>query len=456
MSAITIDFPKLTDTKSQSKKVRAEIEDYVDELNSKVSNKITALPGSDPSGYANTAAEAVKSKINELTQKASKFSAYEQKIDTFMADARAADSNVSKKIASIADAKIGKRDFFAKIGDSIYGLFCVDLANSNGIARAISNATRWATQKIGAGFEKVYDWFKYGDGQYVWNALKSVAVAVAAVVVAATAIASMIATFGADSPGAFPIILACIKVVATSVSAIITIGNTEKTIEGNAKAFDLSVFQDNPAAARYYGNIQSQSDYYEKTDMGDKTDNEKYEEKGERIDFAKKLADITSTAVNILQLGNVYDYRYTNKDAHIKGYDPSLKNLRKNFNYKAGYRYMTVDGKTVYQLNASEGFNFTDNFFKPEKVIKNIFTTAEAVDQLNGYFHNSAPDWNDAQEAIESVIDIVSYMDFYDTAFKYTYGVYDKVVDFYEFLTAEPEPPACPVAVGGAGSAGSR
>lgn len=451
MSAITIDFPKLKETQSQSKKVRAEIEDYVDELNKKISKKINALPGSDPSGYANAAAGAVKSKINELTQKASKFSAYEQKIDTFMADARTADSNVSKKIASIADAKIGKRGFFANIGDAIYGFFCVDLANANGITRAISNATRWATQKIGAGFEKVYDWFKYGDGQYVWNILKSVAVAVAAVAAAVTAIASMIVTCGADSPAAIPILLASIGALSSSVSAIITVGNTVKTIEGNGKALELSVIQDNPAAARYYGNIQSQSDYYEKTDMGDKADNEKYEKIGEGIDFAKKWADITSTVVNVFQLGNVYDYRYTNKDAHIKGYDLSLENLRKNFNHKAGYRYMTVDKKTVYQLNPSEGFNFMDNFFKEGKTLKNIVTTTEAVDQLVGYFHDSDPDWNDAQEAIESVIDLASFSDFYDTAFKYTYGVYDKVVDFYEFLTAEPEPPACPVAVGGAG-----
>lgn len=450
MSAITIDFPKLKDTQSQSKKVRAEIEDYVDELNLKISNKITALPGGDPSGYANAAAAQVKSKINELTQKASKFSAYEKKIDTFMADARAADSNVSKKIASIADAKIGKRGFFAKIGDSIYGLFCVDLANSNGITRAISNATRWATQKIGAGFEKMYDWFKYGNGQYVWNILKAVGATLAATVAAATAIASMILTCGVSSPAAIPAILACIGAISSTVSLVITVANTNKTLESNGKALGLAIFQDNPAAARYYGNIQSVSDYYEKTDMGDKTDNEKYEEKGERIDAAKKRADITSTAVNILQLGNVYDYRYTQKDAHIKGYKLSKENILKNFNHKAGYRYMTVDGKTVYQLNSSEGFNFKKNFFKEGKVIKNIVTTTEALDQLNGYFHNSAPDWNDAQEAIESVIDLASFSDFYDTAFKYTYGVYDKVVDFYEFLTAAPEPPACPVAgVGG-------
>lgn len=451
MSAITIDFPKLKDTKSQSKKVRAEIEDYVDELNKKISKKINSLPGSDPSGYANAAAGAVKSKINELTKKASKFSAYEQKIDTFMADARTADSNVSKKIASIADAKIGKRGFFANIGDAIYGFFCVDLANANGITRAISNVTRWVTQKTGAAFEKVYDWFKYGDGQYVWNILKSVAVAVAAVAAAVSAIASMILTCGADSPAAIPVLLACIGAISSSVSAIITLVNSEKTIEGNMKAIDLAMIQDNPAAARYYGNIQSVSDYYEKTDMGDMADNEKYKEKGEKIDAAKQVADITSTVVNILQLGNVYDYRYTNKDAHIKGYDPSLENIRKNFSYKAGYRYTTVDGKKVYQLDPSEGFNIKDNFLKQGKVIKNIVTTTEALDQLNGYFHDSDPDWNDAQEAIESVIDLASFSDFNDTAFKYTYGVYDKAVDFYEFLTAEPEPPACPVAVGGAG-----
>ena len=177
---------------------------------------------------------------------------------------------------------------------------------------------------------------------------------------------------------------------------------------------------------------------------------------GEVIDTTKQVADITSTVVGIAQLGNVYDYRYTNKDAHIKGYDLSMENIRKNFNYKAGYRYKTVDGKQVYQLDPSEGFNFKKNFFKDGKELKNIITTTEAVDQLVGYFHNSDPDWNDAQEAIESVIDLASFSDFYDTAFKYTYGVYDKASGYYEFLTETPEPPACPVdpisMSGGAGS----
>ena len=90
-------------------------------------------------------------------------------MDRFVDHAKDADSKVSREIESLADVYIGKRTWYEKVGDWLYDTFCVDLANSNDAFRFFSDAVKWCTGQAGDWIESVRDYFKYGDGQYIYN-----------------------------------------------------------------------------------------------------------------------------------------------------------------------------------------------------------------------------------------------------------------------------------------------
>lgn len=455
---VVVSFSALEDSKAQAKKARGDIDTYVSQLSSKVSKKINSLSGYDTLGYASAAADAVQKKIKKLTDKSARLLAFEGKVGDFISAARDADSSVSKKIASTADATIGKRGFFARIGDTMYNFFCVDLANSNDITRAISDSVRWVTNKAGEKLENLRDWFKYGEGRYWWDAIKAIGITIAAIAAAVAAVTSMIATCGASSPAAIPVILAVIKGVSAAGLAVINVVNTSHDLAANYKAGMLEK-EGNPAAARYYREIDSFSDHVNKTDKGDARDNLVWGAAGVAVDSTETAFEILNFAAGTLEAGNVYDYRekktlraktgpngeklYFDKRT-AKGYDLSIDNLRKNFLHNAGYRYKTVyntvDGNTQksveFMLDTGEAFD-VKSFFKPEKVIKNTTKALEAVDNLGEYAKNSDPTLSDAKEAIDSVLDLAGFSDFYDQGFK-PYEIVDKVHGFYKDLTETP------------------
>lgn len=428
MSTVTLSYSKLEDTAEQAKKANDKIGDYIDELKDKVTNKIDKLPGSDTLGYASAASAAISSKISELVEKQKKLTNYKNYIDDLITETETRDRTVSNDMAKTADAKIGKRKWHEKIGDALFSFFCVERSDTTELGRVLTSVRRKAREKVSYFFEKTYDWFKHGDGQYVWNIIKSVGATIAAVAAAATALGAAIATGGA----ALPIFLAAVGAAASLVSATITLMNSSTSVYNNFKALKLSL-EGNPAAARYYGNIEGVSDYVKKTDMGDRALNETYANEAKYLDETKAAADTISTVVNIAQLGNVYDYRYNsdNINGHIDSYSFSKENIRKNLNHQAGYRYKTIDGKTVYQLDPKEAFNLK-SIVKPEKIIKNTTKVVESVDGLHGYLTSDNPTYEDMVGAYEDAFDIVGLVNVYDTPMKFTYKVYDAGVKLFE------------------------
>lgn len=423
MSTVVLNYTRLEDAAKQAEKAHDEIGDYIDELKAEVTSKIDKLPGSDTLGYASAASEAIKSKINELVAKQEKLTKYKTAMDNFITEAKTRDGNASNSIESTADAVIGKRTFFQSVGDYLYNNFCVDFASSNEIVRHISEFCRKGYQKVDCFVEKARDWFKYGDGQYVWNALKAVGASIAvaaawasAIGKAAVAVAAVIATGGAALPLA---ILALAGLAASTASAYITIKNSLVSIENNGKALNLSIKENNPAAARYYGEINSQSEYYKRTDMGNLEENQSYAEKGETLDKVDTIAGLVSMGTGILDLGIGYDYSKAVPALHTDGW--SLKNFRYNFNHQAGYHLMHTDNGYEYLLS-DDGLKVTSNIFKEGKIIKNMTKIIESVEGIRDFTKLDNPTLTDAGDVAENVIDLLGFSDFYDSAFKYGYG----------------------------------
>lgn len=462
MSEIYIHYGNLNDSVKKSQKVRGEISGYVEEIKKRITTPISGLTGSDSSGYTSTASSLAWEKISSLNNKANRFSAYEGTVTTLISTAKSKDNYVSSQIETISGMYVEKRKWYQKAGDWIYNTFCVDLANKWNWTRDFSDAAKWVGNKIGNAFEPIVDWFKYGDGKYVWNIVSAVVGTVVAIGGAIAAICAIPFSAGAT----IPIVIGCIGAAAASVGAIITTVNSVTSVVQNSKAISKSgnLFDENdgdPSAARHYGSQTKLSTYIEKTDMGDKTANENWETAGKTVDTVKVAADVTSFVCNIANLGVVHDYRIKNgSDINTRinhgkwneGYDFSYKNIKKNIMHDMGYKVSSgkLDTEKAFGINKSifaNGYDtdkFTLNwkawdfklgkktifsidkgtwslnenavkFFRGAKVFKNVTDIGENTVTLHDYFtyRDTAPSMESAADAVEATTDLLGHMKFY-------------------------------------------
>jgi len=184
MAEVTIYYSALESSINFSAKSRTRIGDYISLVDSIINLPIGKLPGSDSSGYAQTAANLALQKASDLENKKPMFLNYEASIRNVITVAKDADAAVSSNMESIAETYIGTRTWYEQVGDWIYNTFCVDAVNSLTLLRAISDVVKWVADKAGNILDVIHDWFKYGDGKYVWKIVTSV-VAIAAAFVGA-------------------------------------------------------------------------------------------------------------------------------------------------------------------------------------------------------------------------------------------------------------------------------
>ena len=395
MSQITIHYGNLEDSIHQSEKVRGEISDYISEIKRRITTPISNLSGSDSNGYTSTASSLAWQKINDLSSKSSRFTAYESSIRGVIATAKDKDSYVSGQIETISDLYIEDRNWFQQAGDAIYNFFCVDLANKWGWTRTISDCVKWAGDKGDNVSEKISDWFKYGDGKYWANIGGAGLGAIAAVACVIGAIVTFPVT------GTAAMIIAYIGLGCAIVSAFITLLNSEAAINSNIKALQLS--GEHPGAARYYGNIDSVSTKWAKTDMGDASANKFYDFAGNAIDIVKVVADTGQFICNIANLGVVKDFRYKPGTGN-KGYSFTWGNIKRNilhdmkiYTSKIGKKgvkwYQTVNWKEAFDIKSwfggysSSKFKIDGKFIIPEGVYE-VFNVTKIFKNTTDTFEN--------------------------------------------------------------------
>lgn len=413
MSKITIKFSELEDAKDKAQKVQNEISGYVSQIKKHITTRISDLPGSDSSGYASTASTLAWQKISQLNEKSERFSSFQGTITGFIATARSVDTKVSNKIKSLADTVLEPRKWYQVPGDFLYDLFCVDLANSNDLTKLIANIDKTANTYKEEFWDQAKDWFKHGDGKYALNIAGAILAAIGAVAGVIIAIVTLPVT------GIAAVIIGAIALIASGISMAITLVNSQETILANLKALRLSK-EGYDGAARYYGNIDSLSEKWNRTDMGDQSDNEFYEGLGRVIDTTKVVADITTVVCSIAKLGNVVDYRYKNPSINgNKGYDFSWNNIKKNI--LQGMEYRT----SADYLDTRKAFNFSDSFFATDYIKKftldgnlvvpkgmfNVFWTAKIISNVQDV--TAVISGESIEDRIKGFLGVLGNMDFF-------------------------------------------
>lgn len=341
MAGVSIHYGSLDAAADKARKISSGLTSYADELNRKVRSQLNDLPGSDGKGYVANTRDQVNRKISALRSSSISFGTLGRDIDRFVANAREADHRVACSIKSQASAYVGKRNVFQRVGDWIYNTIFVDWANANPFFRLLAN-TRKTVWDWGAGLAgKAYEWFKHGDGKYVWN----ITVAVLGI---AAAVIAVIGTSG------FALFLA---VAALAIAAI----NGAAKIYNNSKALAYRANGEDPAKARYYGNISSVSDAISKYDMGDADDNKTWANIGIGIDTAEVVVDLLSIGNSLFKVGSS-----TAAAKAGKKYEFSWKNAKKNFKSNMGFDHRTKT-QTFKGFVGSFGLDTGDKWIKHRK-----------------------------------------------------------------------------------------
>lgn len=410
MSVITIKYGDLEEASSYSKKLSQNLSGYADELSRKITSPINSLPGNDKRGYASGAAYSASRKISELRDKSNRFNSFSQKVDCFASNAQKADSTVASSIKRAASSYVGERSWWQGACDAIWNFLFVDIANSTDIGRTISDCVKSGWSYVTQTAEKVRDWFKHGDGKYIWNIVSGITAGVLAVVGAITAVAAAIA----GGP-IIAVIIAIFAAAAAILGGVITIANSSVKIYNNAKA----LMSDDPGVSRYLGNIEGISDAVDKYDMGDAEDNAKWETGADVVDKTKLVCDTIGIIKGVTDLGAVK----SDITGRITGYKFNKNNIMTN-------------------IRKSMGFDFDKNKF----TMKGMFgvgaensVTSSWYANKNGYggFKWLMNRHTSTQNTINFIANGASKLNKIMSSFKSADTVYESIKQGYDFSSTE-------------------
>lgn len=425
MAKVTINYSKLEETASHARSLSKQLTSYSTDLNKRVRSALGSLSGADSRGYVASAMDNLRKKTTELDSRSGTFSSFACDVESLVSKARDADGRVAASIKSTASSYVGERSWFQSACDWVYNTIFVDWANSNPVTRFLTNCAKSTVDWMGGTIGKVYDWFKHGDGKYIWNigaAVVGTIAAIAGVITAAAAIVSAgcVATM----------VLAVVGLVAAVVGAVITVGNSAVKLYNNAKALQ----EDNPGVSRYLGDIGGISDAIGKYDMGSKEDNRGWETAGKVIDATKVGCDVVGVVTSFANLGAIK----SDMTGRTVGYKFSKDNVLKNFRSSLGFdfkkenKYTFKGGVGSFGLDTTKSWYVNEDGFGGFKWLMNRHTGTQTV--INTVFTSGVVIDNvmsTMEKSDKLYADIKSGMDFSspESAIKSTYTMAAETVD---------------------------
>ena len=363
MSVIEIDYDNLLESSNKAKKLSDELDVYASRITKRVSNPVSGLPGNDNKGYASSILSSASAKIKELNNRSQMFNTYYQNVETFVNEAKDADTRVKNSIKTTAKNYIGKRSIWQAAGDWLYNNLYVGLLNKSDFVRGIKDFCKKGWNYVTHFTENARDWFKHGEGKFWWNIVSAITSSVLAVVGAISAVATAVAAVVAAIAGG-PILAAVLAVVAglaAVVGGIITLLNSGVKIYNNGKA--VAKQKEDPYSARYVGNIGSLSDAVEKYDLGDAEANENWKTTGKIIDTTEVACGTIGILYDFSNLGAVKDVRTGN----VAGYKFNKSNIKYNIKKSMGFNFdnNSWDFKKMFDFGTgkTKGFYQNENGF---------------------------------------------------------------------------------------------
>ena len=278
MSVVTINYEKLSTISKNAKSASSKMQDYIDDLTKKVTNKYSGITGG-ASTKTNNSEYYVNQKIKQLKKNKTYYSTFSTAVSTFSSNAQEIDSNVAKTIKASKDKFIDKHDYIDVNWWTELKEWFVDLKNSCPLFEAIGNLIDKALDGLGNLWAEFKHWYRCGGGKEILGMVLAIAGAICAVVIA-------ICSFPAST----------IVAVCAAVAACITAANAVYNVFSSAKAINAKLNGD-PAWAKIYGDQDTIQDGLRQTNFGDGTLNK-------LSFFGAGAMDVVETICNVVVIVN--------------------------------------------------------------------------------------------------------------------------------------------------------
>lgn len=465
MPTASFNYWEIDDCIKKAKKTASFLSDYIGDMKS-VLTSCNSLTGSDSCGYVDRSMELINKKIQRARKSESAYKQFSQALGRLEQKAEETDETVAKNIDVAVSNYVGQRSLGQAAGDWLYNRY-VDFLDGvsalpvvgDYLAQKIRRAGNWISDTS----VSAYNYFKYGDGKYVWNSVKAVTgviVAVAGVVTAAIAVVTAAPALA---------VVAIVGLAAASVYAVMKFGDMMASVEQNTKAMELTKkYRDSAkdkkdwwdtkdgqgsiTAARYYGSITGVKDWINKTDFGGNTANTVLGYLGTAYSWIENAAAVTSAACQVtVALGNAQYLKgadgkwmqYKSGEV-IKKNGSFFKNIKTTYLENVGYsfkrtpvynKYSMTHGKaTITGLDKGKAFKlkffegYGEKFSKAgiqitgvelgvlngSKLFKNFDGLVSSVETINDFDRGRTSGLKNGYDTFKEYISIGQNLSFFD------------------------------------------
>lgn len=364
MSVVTINYEKLSTISKNAKSASSKMQDYIDDLTKKVTNKYSGITGGASTKTSNSE-YYVNQKIKQLKKNKTYYSTFATAVSTFSSNAQEIDSNVAKTIKASKDKFIDKHDYVDVNWWTELKEWFVDLKNSCPLFEAIGNLIDKTIDGLKNLWEDFKYWYKCGGGKEIIGCVLAVAGAVVAVVLAICACVPPICGIVA--------VCAAIAAVITAVNAIYNIYSSAKSLEAKKNG--------DPAWAKIYGDQDTVQDALRQTNFGDGTLNKLSYIGAGAIDVLKTVCDIVVIVNSIKNVCNTVKEikAYANR-SQTRNFGDVLKMYIKNEkNYKGLKLRDYIQDRVDLKDPLKQGHKIVKSIKKGASTVKSIFDAGEKI-----------------------------------------------------------------------------
>lgn len=337
MGTVIIKLNELDATVRNINKTRKALERYSDEIFDSVISRTRNLTGTDSKEYVASASGLAKKKLSQLETQREKLRKDAANIARFSEFAEKKDTRYAQKVKADIMNSFGERNVFKVFADSIYEAYVVisnEFSNSSPLFKELKRVTEITISDASDFVQKTKNYFKYGNGKYVWNIAKSVGKVFVAAAALLALIGLTIGTGGALLPAI--LVIAKIGIVAGIAATVLNVGDMMATVNSNVTAYEESK-KGKVSYARYHGNVEGVNDKIKKTDYGSVETNKFMGILGRAYEGTNKacgiIRDVSSIIVGVGALGKVNTLS-AGKEPGITKYDFSIKNIKENLKYE--------------------------------------------------------------------------------------------------------------------------
>ena len=453
MGTVIIKLNELDSTVRNINKTRKALDRYSDEIFDSVISRTRNLTGTDSKGYVASASGLAKKKMRQLETQREELRKCAANITRFSEFAEKKDTRYAQKVKADIMNSFGKRNVFKVFADSIYEAYVVisnEFSNSSPLFKELKRVTEITISDTSDFVQKTKNYFKYGNGKYLWNIAKSVGKVFVAAAALLTLVGLTIGTGGAALPAI--LVIAKIGIVAGAAATVLNVGDMMATVNSNVTAYEESK-KGKVSYARYHGNVEGVNDKIKKTDYGSVDKNKFMGRVGVIYESTTKasevIRDVATLIVGASALGQVKTLS-AGKEPGVVKYDFSPKNIKQNLKYeyykkayKSGIGWKNgIEGEQI-AVKGSQAFKLKVIGEYQEKIVgltksqyrllnvsegvSNVDNLIEGYEVLTGKTENS-----DAMKRKKSFIDIFTTVtladEFFDgekKIFDIEYGVHE-------------------------------